>query len=131
MSLLDRIRERPPRERQGIAFGVAGAITLLILVLWGVSFSVSLKKAPSPSRSASDAAPFDSFFSSFEDATATFQEGISTLNEGLKDINQNLETLDQGSTSGESLQHDGAYNDASEESFVTPEDLGASNEEVL
>ena len=75
-SILEDLRKRSEPEKQGIAFGIAGAITLIVFILWAVYFTNELENIkPNPALSNESA----SFVEQLQEGVGLFKENLGEL----------------------------------------------------
>lgn len=121
--LIERLRQKPARERRAIAVGTAGAITGIIFIIWAVSFVALLDRTP---RADTQSGNFDSFFDSFGEATKSVQESIGTVREQVKGLNTDLQELEKNqsvSSDSETTVIGEAETEGLESVISTPKDL--------
>ncbi len=117
---LERIREKPRRQRQAIAFSVAGVITGLIFLLWVVSFFASLQKGQDVSVKSNSTFSFDAFTTSFNEASDTFKEGVGIIKEQIENT---AVQLDDTEFTGSTIIED--------KISTTPEEKQASTQVII
>jgi len=87
LEFIERLRERPARERKQWAFGIALGITLLVGFVWAsvlmVRISNMLGATPPPTENSTLVAtdtPFGTLMGGFRDAWGSFKESLSNAN---------------------------------------------------
>jgi cytoskeletal protein RodZ len=103
---IERIRQKPQRERQLIALSVAGGIAGIIFILWAISFVALLGRTPAPQHSFESA---QNFTASFEEATKVLQESFNAMQQQVKSLDSQTtssetESVDTTTTAPETLQ---------------------------
>ena len=91
--LIDRVREKPKGERKVLAFGIAGAISGVIFIIWLLSFVASLAGQQKNQENKDDNFSFGSFFQSFEEVSNIFQEETVNIKEQFNEFNASVELL--------------------------------------
>lgn len=81
--LLNHLREKPEAEKQGIAFGVAGTITLVVFIFWIVYFTSRLDNIePAPALSEDSV----SFVEQLEEGIGLFKDNLDTLKDNTEGV---------------------------------------------
>jgi len=93
---LDRIREKPRKERQAIAVSIAALITGVIFTLWVVSFFASLGQSQKEYKEEIGISPesisnFDTFITSFQEARDSIGEEVGEAREQFNVIRDSFE----------------------------------------
>lgn len=99
--ILDRIREKPRKQRQAIAFSIAAAVTGVIFILWAVSFFASIQDNQKIETSSESAFGFDTFVDSFQEASNTIKQEVGAAKEQFDFINSELKKAEDGMISSE------------------------------
>jgi len=88
MRFIDEMRERPEDERLAFAVMIAGAVALVLFLLWGATFFKSTKnivKIEAPSQEAAAAGSLADFGSEVSNTVTDFSTQYKQLQEALNE----------------------------------------------